>query len=203
MAKKDIIRNHIIDTARILFLKNNINDVLISDIAKASGVGEATIYRYFSKKQNLVLEVAIKEWNDISEDFRIINESTGFNQIKSFYYLFLDIYRANKRFYSFIDELDSFILVDNNINKTEYQEALNKVFNKFIEIYQKGVNDKSIKEIDDIKLFYYATTHSLLSLAKKLSRATLIESDLEYDNGEELEVIINLILNKLERNDEK
>ncbi len=203
MTRKDIIRNHIIDTARILFLKNNINEVLISDVAKEAGVGEATIYRYFSKKQNLILEVAIKEWNDISEDFNIIDDTTGFNQIKIFYNLFLDIYKANKRFYSFIDELDSFILVDKNINKSEYQKALNNVFIRFIEIYQKGIKDKSINEIDNIKLFYYATTHSLLSLAKKLSRASLVESDLEFNNGEELELIINLILNKLERKEEK
>lgn len=59
MGFKDIKRAYIIEKAKELLLSTSIQEVTIKDVAQASAVGEATIYRYFQTKEKLVTEVAI------------------------------------------------------------------------------------------------------------------------------------------------
>ena len=59
MTLQELKENFIIDVAKDLFFKKSIFNVTIKDIAKEAGVGEMTIYRYFSKKQNIVLSKSL------------------------------------------------------------------------------------------------------------------------------------------------
>ncbi len=52
MAKR---RELLIETGFRLFARQTIESVKLQDIATASGVGIATLYRYFETKQNLVI----------------------------------------------------------------------------------------------------------------------------------------------------
>ena len=75
----------VVDTARDLFINNQISCVTIKDIAIKSKVGEATIYRHFEKKQNIVLLVGLKLQNTVYKDyFQDINENTGYKNIEKF-----------------------------------------------------------------------------------------------------------------------
>ena len=51
MSLKEAKFNFVVEVATNLFMQKSINDVTIKDIAEKAGVGEATIYRYFSKKE--------------------------------------------------------------------------------------------------------------------------------------------------------
>lgn len=50
----------IVKEAVPLFLEKSISDISMNEIAKFVGVGEATLYRYFQKKQNLVIQISAK-----------------------------------------------------------------------------------------------------------------------------------------------
>ena len=98
MTIKDVKKNFIIDNAIDLFLSKSIGDVTIKDIAIKANVGEATIYRYFSSKQNLVCDVAVKLENKIFEQyFNIPKTLNGFEQLSEFYNRYQKIGRASCR----------------------------------------------------------------------------------------------------------
>ena len=58
MTLKDAKRNFVVDAAAELFLERSVGTGTIKDIAAASGLGEATIYRYFSGRGELLVACA-------------------------------------------------------------------------------------------------------------------------------------------------
>ena len=66
---KDATKRLIVEEASKLFLSKSIQGVTMSDIAREAEIGEATLYRYFGKKQNIVVEVAIMLFEKIYVGF--------------------------------------------------------------------------------------------------------------------------------------
>lgn len=178
-----------------LFLEHSINEVTIKDIASHIGVGEATIYRHYKNKYNIVLSVARYLMNKIANQyFNLENGSNGYEKIESFYKSFLNIYKDNHAYYKFINEFDAFIVNSNDKDMSSYESGINQFKSKFNEAYKLGLQDGSIKEIKDIDSFYFATTHALLGLCKKLSGKDILSQDTRIDKMREIEVLIETIL---------
>ena len=62
-------KEQMIDVAFICFSKKGMEATSISDIAKEAAFGEATVYRYFSNKETLVLECGKKFWHMAADFF--------------------------------------------------------------------------------------------------------------------------------------
>ena len=60
-------KNHLVDTARILFAKNGYEAITMSDIANASGRGRRTLYTYFSSKEEIYAAVIQSELERLSD----------------------------------------------------------------------------------------------------------------------------------------
>ena len=56
----------ILHTALKLFCEKGIEDTSVEEIAKAAGVGPATIYRYFETKAELAISAGIAYWQMIA-----------------------------------------------------------------------------------------------------------------------------------------
>ena len=178
-----------------LFFERSINEVTIKDIANHIGVGEATIYRHYKTKFNIVLSVANYLMNKVfSQYFNFEQGNTGYEKIAEFYRSFLNIYKDNCGYYKFINEFDAFLMNSNEKVATSYEAGIEQFKHKFDEIYQLGLKDGSVKEINDIDVFYYSTTHALLELCKKLANKDIISQDAKIDKVREIEVLIETIL---------
>lgn len=198
MSFKDLKRDYIVESAKKLFLTSSISEVTIKDISSVSGLGEATIYRYFKTKENLVIAVSLSIQHDILK-VQFDNKCSGLEQIQNFFNLFRSIYLENKNYFKFIAEFDTVYLnnIKNKENK-EYSLGLDEFYEIFINAYQKGLKDKSIKENKDIKLYYYTCTHSLLELCKKLaSTESGLKQDKEVSKVSEIEYLISLFISVL------
>ena len=55
-------RERLLETGFRLFAAHSIEAVKLQDVATASGVGVATLYRYFENKPNLVIEIGTRKW---------------------------------------------------------------------------------------------------------------------------------------------
>jgi len=199
MGFKDLKREYIIDSAKKLFLSSSIADITIRDISSISGLGEATIYRYFKTKENLVLAVSLSIQQDILKVPFSDSGKTGIEQIQNFFGLFRNIYVENKRYFKFIAEFDTVYLknIKNKDNK-EYSLGLDAFYDVFMKLYELGLKDKSIKKNKDIKLYYYTCTHSLLELCKKLaSTDSGLKQDNEVSKVAEIEYLISLFISVL------
>ena len=192
MSIKQAKIDYIISIASEMFLSEGIEKVNIKDIANKADVGEATIYRYFSNKQTLVIYAAEKMAGKIHSDYFDLDDTTdGITMIEAFYNNFLKIYNDHPEYYRFISEFD--VIIQENSQLENYEYTLLPYMEVFLDAYEKGLIDKSIKMVDDIKLFYITTTHALMGLCKKLTVDSVhLKQDLY--GKEEVEMLINIII---------
>ena len=182
-----------------LFLKSSIAGVTMAMIAKEVGVGEATLYRHFTSKQNIVLKSVLILANNVLEEFKEISEETGYKELEAFFNIFYDTFKNNKEFFSFINEFDAFILQE-GFEAKGYDENILSFKDSFIKSYNKGLNDNTVNKIDDIDTFYFATTQSLLNLCKKLAQKAIVKSDESISKENEIRALIDIILYRLKKN---
>ena len=199
MSLKDVKTNFIVDIATDLFMCRSIQDVTIRDIAITAQVGEATIYRYFGKKQDLVVQSAMKLQQAVNADFfKVEKGKTGFEKIQIFYQSYLDIFNAHPEFYKFINEFDAFMAGDDSNVIDPYESVIGQYEKVYMAAYNEGLKDGSIKKQSDVSIFYFSTTHSLLELCKKLSiRKAVLNQDKNEGKSAEVQCLIDIILDAI------
>ena len=199
MGLKEAKINFLVDIATDLFMCRSINEVTIRDIAVSAQVGEATIYRTFGTKQNIVVQAAMKLQDIVNqESFKLEEGKNGFEKLKIFYQSYYDIFIKHPQFYKFLEEFDGFVSIENNDNVNPYEKAINAYNGYFMKAYELGLKDGSIKKQKDIKSFYYSTTHALLELCKKLSfKRAVLNQDTRIEKDSEIQCLIDIILGSL------
>lgn len=196
MSLKDAKINFLVDIATDLFMCRSISEVTIKDIAISAQVGEATIYRYFGSKQNIVVQAAMKIQNVVSTDFFKLEEGkNGFEKLKVFYESYYQIFLKHPEFYKFLNEFDAFMSVEDSKVINPYESAIDSYKKFYMDAYKLGLKDGSVKKQADIEMFYFSTTHALLELAKKLAfKKAVLNQDTRIEKKSELLCLIDVIL---------
>ena len=198
MGIKDIRRNFILERTIRIFCESSISEVKIKDVAAACNIGEATFYRYFSKKTTLIVACAIKLQEKVSDYFRTDVSGSGYDRLLRFYYRFYEIFSDHQEYYRFLSEFDSYCIRETVEDLDRYSDGLDRFKAQFDEAYRAGLEDGSVKKVWDVDLFYYATTHAMLSLCKKLaSEAYIVRQDDLTDKRQEIRTVIEVILQSL------
>ena len=199
MSLKDAKVNFLVDMATDLFMTRSIGEVTIKDIAVAAQVGEATIYRYFGSKTNIVVQSAMKIQGIVSTNFFNLEKGkTGFEKLKVFYESYYEIFIKHQNFYKFLNEFDAFVSIEDNSITNPYENAIDAYKKFYMEAYELGLKDGSIKKQKDIEMFYFSTTHALLELAKKLAfKKAVLKQDTRIEKAVELQYLIDIILGSI------
>lgn len=198
MSLKDLKTNFLVDVATELFMSRSIGEVTIKDIAVAAQVGEATIYRYFGNKLNVVIQSALSIQKVVSQEFfKLEKGKTGYDKLVLFYQSYYAIFAKYPHYYKFLDEFDSYMSNEHKSIIT-YESVIDSYKVIYMEAYELGLKDGSIKEQKDILLFYLATTHALLELSKKLaSLKAVLSQDKHLEKKGEIQCLIDTITNSL------
>lgn len=200
MGIKDIRRNHILDRAIKLFCENSIAEIKIRDVAEACNIGEATFYRYFSKRSTLVVACAIKLVDRMYEIFSDEGEGSGFDRLSRFYYRFYEVFGDHAEYYRFLSQFDAYCVRGEITDLDNYAKRIDGFRDQFFSAYKDGLSDGSVKEVWDFDLFYFSTTHAMLSLCKKLAaEAYILQQDNLTDKRQEVRTMIEIILNSLRK----
>ena len=195
MTMKDAKKNYVIDGACELFLKRSIPAVTIKDIATHTGVGEATVYRYFSGRSELIVACAIKLQEQVEAEFSgAVFAKNGYGKLRKFYGVYLYLFKKDPALYRFLNEFDAFCINEGTLNLEQYADNLDRFKVLFLSAYKEGLKDGSVRRKKDINLFYYTTTHSILSLCKKLAFAGITRQDGAIDSSLEIETLNKLFL---------
>ena len=201
MTIKDAKRNFLVSEATDLFLERSISDVTIKDIARRSGLGEATIYRYFSGRTELIVACALKLQSQVGEKFLSLKEeTTGYERLTAFYGAFLETFEQHPELYRFLSEFDAYCI---NVKAPldEYADHMDQFKVAFVHAYKDGLHDRSVRPVEHLDLFYYSTTHAVLSLCKKLAvEGAVVRQDETTDKRMEVKTLIDLILSSLKSN---
>ena len=193
---KDAQKDFIVEEALKLFLVKSIDDVTMSEIAREVEIGDATLYRYFTKKQNIIVLAAIKLAKRVLVNYFTFDGLDSVEVIRKFYSNFLNIYMEHREFYNFINEFDAFI-INEDYDSSTYEEGVDTYKAIYMDAYKKAVAEGRIREVTDIDTFYYSTTHVLLDLGKRLARTGRIVSADSQSNYKEMKVMVDIILNSL------
>lgn len=202
MSLKDVKINYIIQQATALFLEKSISDITIKDIADKVGIGEATVYRYFSRKQNIVNMSALQLQSVVYNEYFRLGGDNGYQKIKKFYEGYLTVFSSHPEFYKFLREFDALMITEQEKALMDYENGLDLFKEEFLKAYKEGVSDGSVKEVKDVTAFYYSTTHALLELCEKLAtRFKIVKQDELVKNDEEINTLIDVILFRLKNRD--
>lgn len=157
-------RKKIILTAFHLFCQRGIESVTMIEVAKAAGVGESTIYRYFDNKTTLVLEAFLKLWNLIMSNLEESVESsmnypemTGFGQIRLWIESFRQLYLNSSDFILFSYEAKLYLLRHKvKLNQFQQDSLMNGIRGPCLLALEKGMADGTIpiKEQNSEDIFY-------------------------------------------------
>ena len=170
-------RQHIVQTAKDLFLEHGVQNIQMQDVADATGVGIATLFRYFPKKEYLVIAASSTITEEMATDIGQIVEQTisAFEKIKQI----LDYYicgtrdpqlRLAKFFESF--DLQEKITEELNEHYAEYLFARSKLANILLALAQQGKQDGSLRQDIDMDLFIITMVQNFSLFTFKVSLAT-------------------------------
>lgn len=192
-------------TAAQLFLKQGIEEIKMTDIADASGVGVATLYRYFGTKPRMVTEAMTYLWDEVNElfagvfDTKEFMQQPGIKQINDLMRMYLVLYEAHSDFMRLLGEFDTYI-VREQIAKEDLQKYESSIINFYpvlVRAYEKGLKDGTVRRVDNFKLHYLTYAHALLEMCKKFVKGELLPSDRSEYAVAELELLINTGVNYL------
>ena len=191
--------NRSIEVSAQLFLRDGIEAVKMTDIADESGVGVATLYRYFGTKTGIAIAAMTHLWNELKNMFSgvfdsdVFKSQPGIKQVSDLMRMFIVLYEAHPAFMKLLVEFDLLIIRENVPKEAlrEYDKSIINFYPVFEKAYLAGLEDGTVKEVDNIKLFYVSYAHTLMELGKKLIQGELLPSDDFTIASMELETIIS------------
>ena len=140
-------RKDIALSCKEIFFQNGINDLTVSQVAKAAGVGKGTIYDYFKNKEDIVFEIVnilMLEHND--DKHRKLNSVTSTrDKIKEFSSIFYDDKDIELR--QLYKEFISISLTNPDKEMVKFQTACtNSYFEWFNQIIDEGIQNGELKD---------------------------------------------------------
>ena len=198
--------DRILAAAFKLFSSAGIEPVAMTDIAKKAEIGVASLYRYFSTKDEIAIRTAIWAWEkQISEIYTSINtdeykNGNGLFRLSIIFSLFKKLYMSQPEFLRFIYFFDSYA-VNSGIKQErmiEYENVIGKVQMIVADAIKLGLKDNSInkKYIDKTEDLYFTLMHSFFSTAQKLTLSeNLLAMNEKSKGSDQLDLLSELLLN--------
>ena len=181
-----------------LFLEKGIDAVKMTDIANETGIGVATLYRYFGTKTRITIAAMTHLWNDMNKMFLGVFESevflrqTGIKQLSDLMRMTLVYYNAHPDFMKLLGEFDLFLIRENvpKEDLEEYERSVINFYPFYEQAYNAGLKDGTVREMENFQLCYVSYAHALMELSKKLMQGELLPSDNFNNASAELSLLI-------------
>lgn len=196
----------ILQSALELFCEKGIEETSIEEIAKAAGVGPATIYRYFETKAELAISAGIAYWQRVAEKYlHILSEEeygkmSGVLQMQCIFDIFIKIFQEELLFLKFLQEFDIFVRKYRISQErlTQYEEYILNLKPYVTDALEKGLRDGTLEFSYTVDEVYFSITHTLLSLMQKLScNGSILSSDEQVALVLQVQIAENLLLKGL------
>ena len=203
-------RQAFLDAAFELFTEKGIEAVSLESVAKKSGYGTATLYRHFSNKVSLVVELATKKWEEYikSYDGAITREDkerkTGAECLERYLDSFLDLYRNRKAFLRFNYDLNSYLRKEkyHPEQMEPYLVVIRGMGELFHEWYTRGLRDGTLNGNISEKTMFSGSFHLMLAAVTRYAMG-LVYIEEQGDAPEEELVMLKQMLLREYRSTEK
>ena len=185
-----------------MFSERNIESVKMDDIARASGHGIASMYRYFDRKPGFVVAVAEWKWGEFFRENRKRRPSENFEgrtaaDMFDFYLdSFLDIYRKEQALLRFNQFLNVYIRSSEDITPdtvNAYRGLMKPITDFFHQLYERGREDGTIRtDIPETEMLS-TTIHLMLAAVTRYAVGLVYQPPDGFDDLKELETLKNML----------
>jgi len=185
-----------------LFSERGIEAVPMSEVAKACGLGIATLYRYYNTKLALVLAIGTRQWRDYEEYVRMqrevqhADEMTAAQELDFYLGFYIDLYQNHKDLLCFNQDFNNFIRHERAAPEQlqPYVEAITIFARMFSGLYEKGKRDGTIRTALPKDKMFASTSHIMLAVIVRYAQGLLFSGDNEVNMTEEILMVKRMIL---------
>ncbi len=196
-------RERFLEAGFRIFSERGIEPTLMQDVARESGYGIATLYRYFNTKLSFVIAIGAQKWEEyfaeIEEEYRrhggeMMNAAEELEFYLSMYIL---LYREHSDILRFNQNFNSYVIHEGATVEqlADYLRAIEPFMRKFHTLYEKGVRDGSIRTDEPERTMFNATMHIMLAVCGRFAQGVVYEGENQEDLTEELMILKRMILN--------
>lgn len=194
---------HIIEAATQVFTLKGIEKATMKDVAEEANMGVATIFRFFPKKEKLIVAVAIKQLEQVLETFQSVSAQsiTCYEKLELLFdNSILLLTQNDKANVLLLENFDNYAAhsIEPLEDITLFNEIHQNISKVFASIVQQGVEDGSIRK-DILSSKTLSTIMNAFALfSRKLSQQSnilVVENDLEPH--EQLLILKRIILDYL------
>lgn len=196
-AQMAVRREEMLDTAYRMFTEHNIDSVSMSDIAAESDYTLRSFQRYFRSKENLVIEVAAREWKRFLSGNSKRRPKKGATAAVSYAYFldsFLTAYSKRRDLLRFNQFFNVFIQ-SQHISTEQiqpYQDIAEELRAWFHGVYVKGGEDGTLRtDIPEAEIFN-TTLHLMLAAVTRYAVGLVYTKG--SDTGSELATLREMLL---------
>ena len=165
-------KKKVMETAFRLFSEKGIETVPMSEIADASGIARASIYRYFPANQDLVVSTSAWMWEGlIQERLSTVytGKGTGAQVFAAFLDSFLQMYRNHRDVLRFSQFFNVYVAREGTSSEQlrPFMEVIQNVAQLFHEAYEMGRRDGTLRmDIPEQEMFSSAV-HLMLAVVTR------------------------------------
>ncbi|NLW65945.1 MAG: helix-turn-helix transcriptional regulator [Clostridiales bacterium] len=181
----------VVEKALYCFREHGIEKTKVMDIAKAAGLTERSIFRYFETKADIVQAAAYLFWSQtlerVSGEVKAadIGEMSGIDQVRKLLSVYSNLYFDDPKGIRFT--LDAEVALY-NAGKSLGRDK--QVINRPPEPYEisssplvlaihKGLEDGTVNPKGDVKELYYNAYDSILGVMQRIALGTTSATDLD------------------------
>lgn len=196
-------KQNMVDAAFTCFCTQGIGQTSMTEIARAAGYGEATLYRHFETKENLALECGKKFWSMGKEFFDQkvatpdFNDKNGMEQVEWLVQGAVEFFEQETEAFRLIHNLDEYLLsrkIDPVILQ-EYEQAIDLLRPCLWDAIEKGKADGSITTTEATLDLYFALTNGIFSMMQKQATAgTLLGTDNAVKPQRKIELFVAILM---------
>ena len=199
-------REKLLETGYRLFHTRTIESVSLEQIAKAAGIGVATLYRYFGNKTDLAIAISVWKWNEYLQELKLLidtdgQEMTGADHFAFYLNSFLTMYRDHRDMLRYNQFFNVYIqgAGTDKARMAPYEQVIGRFADRFRLIWEKGEKDGTLRTEIPWKRAFSATLHMMLAAVTRYAVGLAYQPEEGAGPEEELAMLRDMMLRQYSR----
>ena len=194
-------REKLLETGYRLFHTRTIESVSLEQIAKAAGIGVATLYRYFGNKTDLAIAISVWKWNEYLQELALLPGAdgrgmTGAEHFAFYLNSFLEMYRDHREMLRYNQFFNVYIQGTgaDKARMASYEQVIGRFADRFRLIWEKGERDGTLRTEIPWKKAFSATLHVMLAAVTRYAVGLAYQPEEGTRPEEELAMLRDMMM---------